>query len=279
MRAVRALALTSIVAVALAGCANGASKDDKNEAPESGAAAPEVVTIKVGATPSPHGVILNWVNDNLAAEEGLNIEVLEFTDYIKPNEGLADGSLDANFFQHVPYLELSNEENGWNFEHGEGVHIEPLALYSENYEEIADIPDNAKIGVINDPTNQDRALKLLSDQGFVELPASGDINVATVTPLRGVELIEVEGPALVRTLSDVDAAVINGNFAQEGGLTPAEALAIESTENNPYVNIIAWDPNGKNLEAVKKLEALLHSDKVREFIVTNWPDQSVIPAF
>lgn len=279
MRSVRAIAAATIVAAfALAGCSSPST-----ESPESGTggAAPaentEVVKIKVGATPSPHGKILTYVQENLAAENGIDIEIVEFTDYVKPNEGLADGSLDANFFQHIPYLELTNEENGWNFEHGPGIHLEPLGLFSEKHTSTSETTENAKIGIINDPTNQDRALKLLADEGFVELPASGDINVATVTPLNGTELIEVEGPTLVRALQDVDFAVINGNFAQEGGLTPADAIALESSVDNPYVNIVAWVPGSKNEAAVKKLDELLRSDQVRAFISETWADKSVVP--
>ena len=283
MRAVRKIAAASVVAAfALAGCSSGGtSTESVEETTESGAATQsgeELTTIVVGASPSPHGKILQFVQDNLAAENGLNIEIVEYTDYVEPNKALAAGQLDANWFQHIPYLEEHTAQEGWTFEHGEGTHLEPLGLFSDKYDAVSEKTENASIGIINDPTNQARALKLLADEGFVELPASGDVNAATVTLLNGTTLVEVDGPALVRNLQDLDFAVINGNFAQEGGLTLDHAVALESTEDNPYVNVVAWLPGSDNEEAVKKLDALLHSAEVQQYIEETWPDKSVIPA-
>lgn len=286
MRSVRFLAaIGSVAAIALAGCSSGADTKaeettEKEIVTQSSDDAGEVVTLRVGASPSPHARILEFVQENLAEEAGLKIEIVEFTDYILPNEALASGDLDANFFQTVPYLDDQIAERSYDFLPGEGIHLEPLGSYSERFEDIADIPDGATIGIISDPTNQGRAMKLLADNGFVELPEDGDVNVTTVTPLRGVKFIEVEGPSLVRNLTDVDMAVINGNFALEGGLSPADdALVIESPENNPAVNILVWPADTDHLEAIQKLEALLHSDEVRTFIEESWNDGSVIPAF
>lgn len=271
-------AVSAAAALALAGCSSG--EKDSAATEEEAAANGDVVVLKVGASPSPHAKILTFVNDELAEEEGLKIEVVEYSDYIQPNEALEAGDLDANFFQTVPYLADQTEERGYDFEPGEGIHLEPLAIYSEKHETIEEVPDGAVIGIISDPTNQGRALNLLADEGFVELPEDGVVNVTTVTPLRDVEFIEVEGPSLVRNLKDVDVAVINGNFAQEGGLSPAEdGLAVESPENNPAVNILVWPAEGANKESVKKLEQLLHHEKVREYIESTWSDGSVIPAF
>lgn len=268
-------AIAAAGALALTGCSSG-QKDDAT-APEGDG---EVVVLKVGASPSPHAKILTFVNDELAEESGLKIEVVEYSDYIQPNEALDAGDLDANFFQTVPYLEDQEAERGYDFEPGEGIHLEPLAVYSEKYDAIEEVPDGALIGIINDPTNQGRALKLLADEGFVELPEDGVVNVTTVTPLRDVSFIEVEGPSLVRNLEDVDVAVINGNFAQEGGLSPADdGLAVESPEGNPAVNILVWPADANNKEAIKKLEELLHHEKVKEYILETWSDGSVIAAF
>lgn len=284
MRNIKFLAAVgAAAALALSGC-SGADKTEE-EVVEDGAteqsaeASGDVVVLKVGASPSPHAKILEFVNDELAEEEGIRIEVVEYADYIQPNEALDSGDLDANFFQTVPYLEDQTEERGYEFVPGEGIHLEPLAIYSEKYEDVADVPEGALIGIINDPTNQERALKLLADEGFVELPESGDVNVTTVTPLNGAEFIEVEGPSLVRNLQDVDIAVINGNFAQEGGLAPSDGLAIESPEDNPAVNILVWPADTEKADAVAKLEALLHHEKVKEYILENWSDGSVIAAF
>lgn len=275
-------AVGAAAALALGGCSSADKQEaaEIDEAEDIVAENPEdVVVLKVGASPSPHAKILEFVNSELAEEEGLQIEVVEYADYIQPNEALDAGDLDANFFQTVPYLDDQKEERGYEFEPGEGIHLEPLAVYSEKYDAIDEVPDGALIGIINDPTNQGRALKLLADEGFVELPEDGPVNVTTVTPLKDVEFIEVEGPSLVRNLQDVDIAVINGNFAQEGGLSPTEGLAIESPDNNPAVNVLVWQTNADNKEAIEKLERLLHHEKVKEYILENWSDGSVISAF
>lgn len=287
MRSLRYFAAAgAAAALVLAGCssADGGSSQstsaEENDAATEQAESGDVEVLTVGASPSPHGKILEFINDNLGAEAGLQIEVVEYSDYIQPNEALNAGELDANFFQTVPYLDAQSAERGYEFTPGEGVHLEPLGIYSDKVTALADVPEGATIGVINDPTNQDRALKLLADNGFVELPADGDINVTTVKPLHGAKFVEVEGPSLVRNLSDVDIAVINGNFALEGGLSPADdALALESPQDNPAVNVLVWKSDAANAQAIAKLEELLHSDQVRQYIEETWTDGSVIPAF
>lgn len=284
MRSLRNLfAVGAVAALALAGCASGGDKAEST--PESGdTAAPvasgDLVTLKVGASPSPHAKILQFVQDNLAAEQGLDIDIVEFSDYVQPNEALSSGDLDANFFQTVPYLESESESRGFDFVPGAGIHLEPLAVYSQKLESVDKLPEGGKIGIISDPANQSRGLVLLSQQGLLELPATGDVNVNTVKKLKNFEFVEVEGPQLVRSLADVDLAVINGNFAQDGGLSVSEdALVVESPENNPAVNILVWANGATNEADIKKLEELLHSDEVRQYIETEWTDGSVIPAF
>lgn len=281
MRSLRLLAASAATAaLVLAGCSGNSGSADK--AAESGSAASGTVTITVGASPTPHAKILQFIEDELAADAGIDIKIVEYSDYVQPNKALESGELDANFFQTVPYLEQQTEEFGYDFTPGKGVHLEPLAVYSDKIKDLKDFPDGGKLGIISDVTNQARALKLLADNGFVELPASGDVNVNTVKKLKDFEFIEVEGAQLVRSLPDVDAAVINGNYAQEGGLSQAEdGLVIESTENNPAANLLVWksDVSGEKAEAVKKLEDLLHTDKVRDFIKTTWADGSVTPVF
>ena len=287
MRSLRYFAATgAAAALVLAGCSSGGGdttqsteaeqNDTATEAAESG----DVEVLTVGASPSPHGSILTFINDNLAAEAGLQLEIVEFSDYIQPNEALNAGELDANFFQTVPYLEAQTEERGYDFVAGSPVHIEPLGIYSETITDIADVPEGAKVGIITDPSNQGRALELLAANGLVELPADGAINATTVTPLKGISLIEVEGPSLVRNLQDVDIAVINGNFALEGGLSPADdALVVEDGTDSPYANLLVWKNGTDKLDAIEKLDALLRSDEVAEFIKSTWTDGSVIPAF
>lgn len=275
-RQILAASAAAALALGLSACSSSADKADSTN----GADASGVVTLKVGASPSPHAKILKYVDENLAAEAGIDLDIVEYTDYIQPNEALKSGDLDANFFQTVPYLKQQAEENGYEFTAGKGIHLEPLAVYSEKLKSLDQLPEGATIGIIDDVTNQSRALALLAEQGLVTLPTDGsDANVHTVTKVKKFEFKEVQGPQLVRSLADVDVAVINGNFAQEGGLSPKDAIVVESPENNPAVNILAWANDTKKLDAVKKLEDLLHSDQVKQYIEQTWSDDSVIPAF
>ena len=275
-RQILAASAAAALALGLSACSSNADKADSTN----GADASGVVTLKVGASPSPHAKILKYVDENLAAEAGIDLDIVEYTDYIQPNEALKSGDLDANFFQTVPYLKQQAEENGYEFTAGKGIHLEPLAVYSEKLKSLDQLPEGATIGIIDDVTNQSRALALLAEQGLVTLPTDGsDANVHTVTKVKKFEFKEVQGPQLVRSLADVDVAIINGNFAQEGGLSPKDAIVVESPENNPAVNILAWANNTKKLDAVKKLEDLLHSDQVKQYIEQTWDDGSVIPAF
>lgn len=278
MRTLRTAAVVSAaVALVLAGCSGSTTPtSDSAAAADSG-----VVTLTVGASPSPHAKILQYIDDNLAADAGIDIEIVEYSDYILPNTALNDGDLDANFYQTIPYLEQQEGENGYDFEPGTGVHLEPLAVYSSKIKDLKDLPAGATVGIINDVTNQSRALKLLADQGLVELPTDGsDANVNNVTILKDFTFQEVEGPQLVRALDDVDVAVINGNYAQEGGLTQADdAIVVESPENNPAVNVLVWKAGTDKADAIAELEKLLHSDEVKQFIEQTWADGSVIPAF
>ena len=239
----------------------------------------------VGASPDPHAKILRYVADNLAEKQGIELEVKEYTDYIQPNEALNSGDLDANYYQTVPYFDDQTAKNNWQFDHGKGIHLEPLGIYSEKLKDIKDLKDGAKIGIINDPTNQARALNLLADNGLIKLPKDEKQQKVSVIAKskeynpRGFELPEVEGPQLVRALADVDIAVINGNFAQLGGKKPSEALILESTENNPSLNILVWKKDSEKVEAIKKLDSLLHSPEVKAFIEKTWPNKAVLPGF
>lgn len=275
------IALAATATLALAACSSDDSADEETTSGDNTASG-EVVTLRVGASPVPHADILNFINDNLAEEAGIEIEVIEYTDYVLPNSNLDSGDLDANFFQHVPYFESDSEANGYEFERGEGVHIEPYAAYSETLDSLDDLPDGATISIVNDPSNQARALWLLEDNGVITLDDS--VESPTIYDIaenpKNVEFLELEAPNLVRTLDEVDVAIINGNFALDGGLVPAEdSIAIEDGEGNPYANILAWDPTSDKLEAIQTLEELLHSQEVADFITETYPNGEVIPAF
>ena len=274
-RSLAAIGLAAVASLGLAACGGSTDSSDAS------ASSSDVVTLTVGATPSPHAKILTYINDNLAADAGIKLDIVEYTDYVQPNTALNDGDLDANFYQTVPYLENAEKQFGYNFEAGEGIHLEPLGVFSNKHKSLDELPDGGTIGIISDTANQSRALELLATQGLVSIPeGDGDVNINTVTKLKNFDFREVEGPQLVRSLDDFDYAVINGNFAQEGGKTiSGDALVVESPVDNPAVNVLVWKGDSKKVDAIAKLEKLLHSDEVKQYIEKTWSDGSVIPAF
>ena len=260
MRSLTLTALLTASALALTACGTDASDSTAD------ASAP----LRVGVSPVPHAEILQFVDDELAADAGLDLELVEFTDYVQPNVALDDGSLDANYFQHEPYLAEQESAAGYDFEAVTAVHLEPLGLYSETVTDVADLPDGAQIAIPNDPTNGARALQLLVDQGLITLADTGDAS-ATVLDVednpKKLEFAEIEAAQLPRSLADVDAAVINGNYAIEADLSPAQdAIAAESPEDNPYANLLVVRTGDENDERVAILAELLASDEVATFI-------------
>lgn len=278
-RPLKLAAAASAAAIALAGCGLVGGGDK-----EVGTEANGVVTLKVGVSPVPHGDIVRFVNDELAADAGLNLEIIEYNDYNIPNQELNEGGLDANYFQHEPWFDEEVESKGYDLAHYSGIHIEPFALYSDKHEDVADIPDGAKIGINNDPSNQGRGLELLQKAGLITLADGVDGATATLNDVednpKNIEFIEADAASLARTLQDVDASVINGNNALEAGLSPVDdSLIIEDGENNPYANFLAVRAADKDNEHLKKLDELLHSDEVRDYIEKTWPEGEVLPAF
>ncbi|MBB1484133.1 ABC transporter [Tessaracoccus sp. MC1865] len=236
--------------------------------------------VVVGASPVPHAKILEFVKENLAAEAGIELEIREFDDYVLPNEALASGELDANYFQHVPYFDNQVAEKGFEFEHGEGVHIEPFALFSDKHESADQVPDGGVIALTNDPSNQYRGLKLLEEAGLLQDIAE-DTTALTISDEqnpKGLKFEEAQPEVVVQQLEDpkVDAALINGNFILNAGLNADDAIAIEAVEGNPYANILAWRTDNTN-PGVAKLDELLHSDEVAQFIKQEWPAGDVFP--
>jgi D-methionine transport system substrate-binding protein len=238
--------------------------------------------LRVGASPVPHAEILRFIDENLATDAGLDLEIVEFTDYVQPNVALDDGSLDANYFQTVPYLEEQEATAGYDFAALEPVHIEPLGIYSSTLTDLAALPDGASVAIPNDPTNAARALRLLEANELITLADTGD---AAPTSLdvegnpKNLEISEVEAAQVPRSLADVDIAVINGNYAIEADLVPAEdALALEEAEGNPNANLLVVRTGDEGDERITQLEELLHSDEVRQFIEDEYQG-AVIPAF
>lgn len=271
-------AATAAAALALAGCAAGDTTEATTDATT---AEGGVVTLKVGASPVPHADILNFVNDNLAEDAGLKLEIVEYTDYVQPNVALSEGELDANFFQHVPYFDAEVAEKGYNFEHGEGVQIEPYGIYSKQLTDLKDIPEGGKVLVNNDPSNQARALKLLEQEGIIGLGGAENPTIYEIADNpKNLQFTEAEAAVIPVQLPDVDIAVINGNYALEHGLNPAkDALALESGKDNPYANVLAWSKDAEKADAIAKLEELLHDPQVADFIREQYPDGEIVPAF
>ncbi len=269
------LSIVLISTLALTACTTNAPASTQ-------AAEGELLKIKVGASPVPHAEILAYIRDNLAKTAGIEIEIIEFTDYVQPNLALNDGQLDANFFQHLPYLEDFNAERGTELVSVAGIHIEPLGIYSRTLTSLEAVPDGAVVLIPNDATNGGRALNLLAAKGLITLKADTGFKATLldiVENQRNLKITELEAAQLVRSLEDASLAVINGNYALEGGLTPAkDALALESADNNPYVNILAVKRGNEQNPGILKLIALLTSPEVKAFIEEKYAG-SVVPAF
>lgn len=237
-------------------------------------------TIKIGVSPVPHEAITKKVAEILE-KEGVKVEISVFDDYVQPNLSLEDGSLDANFFQHEPYLNTFNEENGTNLSSIGGVHIEPIAFYSTKYDSLDSLPDGAEILIPADSSNGSRALLLLAQNGLIEIDDSKGAVVTdqyiTNNP-KNIKFTPVEAGLIPGTYADVDGAVINSNYAIPAGLNPlTDGIVIEDS-NSPYANVIAVKTERKDEEIFKKLIEAFQSEEVKEYIEKEY-DGSIIPAF
>jgi len=228
-------------------------------------------TLSVGATPKPHAELLNLIKDDLAAQ-GITLNVVEFTDYVQPNVAVLNGDLDANFFQHIPYLD-SNEEWAANLISAFGVHVEPFGLYSSKYTDINDLPDGASIAIPNDPSNGGRALLLLQSNGLITLRDGAGL---TATPRdvtgnpKNFRFQELEAAQLPRSLQDVDAATINGNYALDAGFNPVQDSLIIEGADSPYVNIVVVQQGKENDSRIVALKNALLSQKVKDYINSSY---------
>ncbi|ROO89372.1 D-methionine transport system substrate-binding protein [Actinocorallia herbida] len=246
-----------------------------------GAAESNDDALVIGASPSPHAEILTFVKDNLAADAGLDLEIQEFSDYVQPNIALSDGTLDANYFQHKPYLEDFKAEKGLDLTWVGDVHLEPLGVYSEKAKSLDALKSGSVVAIPNDATNGARALTLLADQGVITLKDGAGVTATekdvTANP-KNLEFKALEAAQLPRSLQDVDAAVINGNYAIAGGLVPSEdALALESADGNPYANGLVVKTGDETDPQITKLMELLRSPETRAFIEKQYKG-SVLPA-
>ena len=268
------------LALALTAC-GGNSGAATTAAASSSAASDNVIT--VGASPSPHAEILEAIKPELEAQ-GYELKVVEYSDYVQPNVALSEGDLDANYFQHLPYLENYNTENGTDLASAGAIHFEPMGLYAGKSSDITNVPDGAKIAVPSDATNEARALLLLQDQGVIKLTDGVGLEATAndiVENPHNVELVEVEAAAVPRSLQDVDFGVINGNYALSAGLDTSTTLASEGADSEAaqtYANIIAVRSGDENSEKTQALLKALTSDTARKFIEDTYKG-SVIPVF
>ena len=291
-----ALSLALILALFLAACGGkdsggsapadtqtpADSADSADSAPEDSAPAGSAETVKlsVAASPTPHAEILKQCV-GILKEQGIELVVNEYSDYVVPNTAVEDGDEDANYFQHVPYLDNFNAERGTHLVSVAGVHIEPMGLYAGNSASLDAIPDGGKVAVPNDPTNEGRALLLLEAQGLIKLKDSSNLE-ATPNDIaenpKNLEFVELEAANVPANLDEVDIAAINSNYALGAGLNPVEdALAIEASDS-PYVNILVVKEGNENNEAVQALVKALQSDTVKDYI-NNTFGGAVVPAF
>lgn len=266
------LSLLLVLSLALTGCGQKATES----APEG----TDVVTLKVGATPVPHSELLNLIKPKLE-EQGIKLEILEFTDYVTPNMALNDKEIDANFFQHAPYMETFAKERGIGLVSAGKIHVEPLGLYSKKIKSLDALKDGSVITIPNDPTNGGRALILLENKGIIKLKDNTNLE-ATEKDIaenpKNLVFKPIEAAQLPRTLEDVDASVINTNFALEGNLNPdTDAILMEGSES-PYANIVTVRPEDANNENIKKLVEALQSEEVKQFLEEKYKG-AIVPAF
>jgi len=242
-----------------------------NQTIEAGGISQSQNTLTVGATPVPHAQLLNLIKDDLAAQ-GITLKIVEFNDYVQPNAALIAGDLDANFFQHIPYLE-TNAEWSSKLVSAFGVHVEPFGLYSRRYNNAADLPNGAVIAIPNDPSNGGRALLLLQANGLITLREGAGLTATPrdiVSNPKNFRFQELEAAQLPRSLQDVDAATINGNYALEAGLNPVrDSLIIEGAES-PYVNIVVVQRGNEQNQNIVALRNALLSQKVKDYIDRNY---------
>ena len=262
MRKILAIAASIMTAAMLfTGCGGGDQPAPKD--------AQEIKTIKIGATPVPHAEILEEIKPALE-KDGVKLDIVEFSDYVQPNIALNDKELDANFFQHQPYLDnFVSEHKEMKIKSAAGIHIEPMGIYSRKIKNLDELTDGASIAIPNDPTNGGRALLLLARAGLLTLK-EGTGAEATVQDIVGnpknIMLQEVEAAQVPRTLEDVDAAVINTNFAMQAELVPTKDAMFMEDSTSPYVNIVVVRDGDENRPEIQTLIKHLKSDAVKNFI-------------
>jgi D-methionine transport system substrate-binding protein len=235
--------------------------------------------IIIGVTPFPHKDIMLAAKGQLE-KQGYTVEIKEFNDYVTPNTALAEKSLTANFFQHVPYLENTNREKHLDLVWVAKVHIEPLGLYSKKVKKLGEIQKGATIAIPNDPTNGARALRLLEKNGLIKVKPGDLVTARDITQNpKSLKIIEIEAAQLPRTLDDTTASVINTNFAVEAKLIPARDAIIIESKDSPYANVVTVRKEDANSPATRALVKAINSPEVKKFIETELVPKGIVPAF
>ena len=264
-----------IASSVLAACGNSGSTSSS---------ASETKTLTVAASPSPHAEILNNFAVPKLKDQNIDLEVKEYTDYIIPNQVTSSGEVDANYFQHINYLNNYNKENGTDLVGVAAIHYEPFGIYAGKSSDLKNIADGAKIAVPNDPTNEGRALLLLQQEGLVTLKDPENLEASPVDVAENphsLNFVEVEAAAVPRQLQDVDFAVINGNYAIEAGLHVSDAVAVEAADGTAveqYANYIVTTPDKQDDDRIKALVSVLASDDFKTYLKDTY-DEDVLPAF
>ena len=276
MKKLVSLLLTGTLALGLlAGCGSNGGGAAATPTPATGGDPAQAVTLKIGASPAPHEEILQVVKEILAGQ-GITLEIVEFTDYIQPNEAVESGDIDANYFQHITYMNNFNAEQGTHLASVAEIHYEPMGIYAGRAASLTDLPDGAEIGVPNDPTNGGRALLLLQEQGLITLPEDAGLKPTVLDIVdnpHNFKITEMEAAQLPRSLDSLDVAVVNGNYAIQAGLNVSDALAIESAEGTAgtaYVNVLTVKEGRENETAIQALAEAMKSQQVKDYITETY---------
>ena len=275
MKKLLALVLIAVLSLSVfTACGGGAAEDEATE---------PTAKIVVGASPSPHAEILAIAKDILA-DEGIELEIREFQDYVLPNTAVDTGDIDANYFQHQPYLDSFNAENGTDIVSVARIHYEPFGIYAGKVDSLDKLTEGSQVAVPNDSTNEGRALLLLEQEGLITLKEGAGLEAKPIdiveNPLN-LDIVELEAATVPRALQDVDVAVVNGNYAIEAGLKVSDAIAVEASDSiaaETYANVLCVKAGNEENELVQALVAALESDQVRQYIEETY-DGAVIPLF
>ena len=274
-KSILSVVLAGVLAIGLIGCggtgSNGSGADSKDDK-----------VIKIGVTPKPHKEIIDAAVP-LLEKEGYKVEITEFNDYVQPNTAVEEGSLDVNFFQHTPYLNEQVQSRGLHLKSVAAIHLEPMGLYSKKITSLDELKDGSTIAVPNDPSNEARALKLLAANGLIKIKDGELVTPADITENpKNLKFNELEAAAIPRAIDDVDAAIINGNYAIEAGFDVLKDGIIKEDKDSeaakPYANIVVVKEGNENLEKIQALIKALTSDEVRDFINKEY-NGAVIPVF